>query len=98
MKFVAVGFAVLLNTLTRPPCCTTNQRELSPGACSTCTPASNVRLVNTSWKVKLALCDGGAPATQLVLLGRKSRPEVGAACVVAFAAVDRPETLGGMAA
>jgi hypothetical protein len=101
MKLVgAAGLATLLNTFTTPPCCTTNQRELSPGACSRATGLENDSELNTRCEVNDALDEGAAPATQLVLLGRASRPEDGscAACVVAFTAVDSPETFAGVAA
>src|SRR5690242_140009 len=101
MKLAGVpGFATLLNTFTMPPCCTMNQRELSPGACRMATGSENDSELNTRCAANEALDEGAVPATQLEFAGRESRPEVGvpAESVVALTEVDRPETLGGVAA
>src|SRR4029450_1242715 len=48
MKWLAVlTIGALLKPRTRPPCSTTNQRALSPGACSIATGFESVTPVNT---------------------------------------------------
>lgn len=67
--------ALLTNTRTTPLFSTTNQRELSPGACSSATGSENDKPVNARGSVMLAVVlVGGSNAKQVVLLGRVLRP------------------------
>ena len=72
-----VAPALLANTRTTPPFSTTNQRELSPGACSIAIGCVKLRFAKARDSVRLAvLLAGGSNAKQVVLLGRESSPMV----------------------
>src|SRR5262245_42910671 len=75
---VVVTLGVLSNTRTWPVFCTTYQRAELPGSCSMAMGCVNpgVMFGNTRcWSMDTPL--GASPATQVVLDGRESRPEVG---------------------
>ena len=88
--------ATLENLRTDPPCCTTNQRDASPGACSARIGEENERAEKT--RCTLAVSDpvGRAPARQVVLLGRvSSPPPATTAGVVTLAIKESAETFAG---
>ncbi len=74
MKLLATGLATLLNLSTTPPCCTTNQRELSFGACNMATGLLKLNPANTCSKLIESLSVGRAQAAHEVLLGLASNP------------------------
>src|SRR5882672_4435134 len=96
MKVLVTGVAVFGNTRTRPPCCTTNQREELPGACSARIGLEKLRLVKTRSR-RAPSVRGGMPARQVVLLGRASSPTTAVAGVVMFTGAESAETLAGVA-
>ena len=75
--WLVATFCWFANTRTMPFCSTTNQRELSPGACNIATGSRKVRAGNARCtdSVELPVTRGGA--TQLKLFGRCSRPDPG---------------------
>ena len=85
--------ALLSNTRTEPVFCTTNQRELSPGACNIAMGCVNTRLGNARCTDSDTVLLGGSPARQVVLIGRPSRPPTGGVPpVVALAAAESTDS------
>jgi hypothetical protein len=74
MKLLAAGEATLSNLRTTPSCCTTNQREPSPGACTIATGDAKLKLANTRSRLIESLLVGRSQARHDVLLGRVSSP------------------------
>src|SRR5262245_9321358 len=99
-SLVVATLAVLLNTRTEPVFCTTYQRELLPGSCNIAMGCVKLgRLANARCTASGTVVLGGSPARQVVLAGRPSRPPAGGVpLVVAVAALEAADTLGGMAA
>src|SRR5437868_226888 len=73
MKLVATLGVAVLNCLTTPPCSTTNQRELSAGACSIAIEALKLKSVKRVSEIEPVA--GRAHATQVAFDGRESMPE-----------------------
>src|SRR5881396_1632142 len=97
---VVETFGVLSNTRTDPVFCTTYQRVEFAGSCSMAMGCVKFgRLANARWTASDTVLLGGSPARHVVFAGRLSSPATGAVpVVVALAAAEAAETLGGVAA
>src|ERR1044071_5699925 len=72
-RYVVLTGLDVSNCFTTPGCSSTNQRELSAGACSIKTGALKERLVNWVKEIRLPAL-GRGQARQVALPGRESRP------------------------